>query len=620
MSALQSQTYANTGDAYYIQAGVPIVPGDTAIIGPIEIAPALSEGTAVYYNRFIQTNANGLQISENRTAGNVLLSDIKLTSDPIFSPSIVLSTYSPTAQRASLSISPENSQGLIKVRADAGLVVADKSASGTSLQIFHDPANNRNTIRNYQSSGAELNFEGNTGEIKITSPLSASSILAPSTAEYILISNNGSPLKTNQLLNNGIVINEGSTYGGRLGTLGGTGMTLDSKTNITLRTNYGGSPLTNITCNTDGSVTFLNTITASIGNFLTSITAPIVNSTTINNAGTIATAIINAVSGTIGTLNSTTGNITTVNSTTVNSTTINNTGLTTTGTLTVNTSASIPAITNLASINSIPIYNFFTPTGCVIPFAGLSASLPQGYLLCNGQTVSQTTYSVLYGIIGDNFNISGASPAGQFALPDLRTKTAIGASNPGSWGNFTFNVTGGTFDTLSGSVPPSPYVARQCIYVSDTANGFFVTKGQTLTFGAETKNIVGVINTTGSDQITGLTNAYVIVLDSALSVSISGGTLIQINDTNDTCNMGKTRYGNLTIQNGNEVGIHTHGSVATGSSANAGAANQRSEPTFSQPINQPNGNYTGNNGTVYTLPFSMNTMPSAVFMNYIIKY
>ena len=38
-----------------------------------------------------------------------------------------------------------------------------------------------------------------------------------------------------------------------------------------------------------------------------------------------------------------------------------------------------------------------TPTGSVLGFAGNSA--PDGFLLCYGQAVSRTTYSVLFGVI-----------------------------------------------------------------------------------------------------------------------------------------------------------------------------------------------------------------------------
>jgi len=600
MASLQSQTYANTGDGYYLRnGGAPLVPGDQTVQGPLEIK-GTSVGLPAYYNRFAQSETTGLSISENKTAGNVLLSDIKLTTD-ITPPAVQISTYRPLGQEATLTVTSDDSKGVVKVNAEAGLVVGDKSGSGVSLQLYHEPGENRNVIRNYlYGGGAEISLGGNTGDIRIANSGTFNNITIPTTTDKIIISDNGAPSNTNAVGNSGIQITAGSggIYGGRVGTFGGTGMTLDSKTNITLRTNYGTTPLTNITCNTDGSVT-ITTLNTTTGNITT----------------------LNTTTGNITTINTTTGNITTVNSTT-----INNTGLTTTDTLTVNTSASIPAITNLASVNSIPITDFVTPTGCVIPFTGLSANIPNGYLLCNGQFVSQTTYSTLYALIANRYDWSNSAPGGQFAVPDLRLKAPFGASDPTSYDNYQFTVTATTFNELPGTnVTPlnpatgSPYPALQCVLISNIPNGYAIYPGMEY-FDSQGRTIIGVINSTTA---TGAVNV-VLVFDTPKTFSKpTGNANIIVNPAGSPSSkqgvMGQTMFQNQTIQANNEVGVHTHGTVATGSTNNASAASGRSEPTFSQPVNQYNGTYTVNS-VVYTLPYSMNNMPSAVFMNYLIKY
>ena len=53
--------------------------------------------------------------------------------------------------------------------------------------------------------------------------------------------------------------------------------------------------------------------------------------------------------------------------------------------------------------------------GAIVPFAG--ASIPAGYLLCDGARLLSRTYRDLYRAIGSNF---GASGRGYFSLPDLR--------------------------------------------------------------------------------------------------------------------------------------------------------------------------------------------------------
>ena len=83
-----------------------------------------------------------------------------------------------------------------------------------------------------------------------------------------------------------------------------------------------------------------------------------------------------------------------------------------------------------------------SPIGSIIPFGGTTA--PDGFLLCNGDQVSKTTYSELYAVIGDSFKGAKADPtSGNFYLPDLRevtlkgvgTNYAYAINNHGTIGN-----------------------------------------------------------------------------------------------------------------------------------------------------------------------------------------
>ncbi len=65
------------------------------------------------------------------------------------------------------------------------------------------------------------------------------------------------------------------------------------------------------------------------------------------------------------------------------------------------------------------------PTGTIFAFAGGRA--PDGYLWCNGSTVSKATFSVLYAAIGDAFG--RATTLDGFVLPDLRGRVAVGSGN-----------------------------------------------------------------------------------------------------------------------------------------------------------------------------------------------
>jgi len=62
-------------------------------------------------------------------------------------------------------------------------------------------------------------------------------------------------------------------------------------------------------------------------------------------------------------------------------------------------------------------------TGLIIPWG--SASIPSGFLECNGQSVSTSTYAALFAVIGYTYGGSGAS----FLLPDLQDRTVVHRSN-----------------------------------------------------------------------------------------------------------------------------------------------------------------------------------------------
>jgi len=65
-------------------------------------------------------------------------------------------------------------------------------------------------------------------------------------------------------------------------------------------------------------------------------------------------------------------------------------------------------------------------TGIVVPWG--SASIPSGFLLCDGTSYSTTTYAALFAVIGYTYGGSGAS----FLVPDLRDRTIVGVSSANS--------------------------------------------------------------------------------------------------------------------------------------------------------------------------------------------
>tara|TARA_R100000278_G_scaffold121791_1_gene106487 strand:- start:2559 stop:3728 length:1170 start_codon:yes stop_codon:yes gene_type:complete len=60
------------------------------------------------------------------------------------------------------------------------------------------------------------------------------------------------------------------------------------------------------------------------------------------------------------------------------------------------------------------------PTGTIFPFAGAETDIPGGYLECDGDHVSSSTYSDLAAVCGNTYNKGQTPPSGEFFLPDLR--------------------------------------------------------------------------------------------------------------------------------------------------------------------------------------------------------
>jgi microcystin-dependent protein len=77
------------------------------------------------------------------------------------------------------------------------------------------------------------------------------------------------------------------------------------------------------------------------------------------------------------------------------------------------------------TVRSAPLA--IVPTGAVLAFAGSSA--PSGFLVCNGDAVSRTTYAALFAVIGITYGQGNGSTT--FNLPDLRADFIRGLDNMG---------------------------------------------------------------------------------------------------------------------------------------------------------------------------------------------
>jgi microcystin-dependent protein len=65
------------------------------------------------------------------------------------------------------------------------------------------------------------------------------------------------------------------------------------------------------------------------------------------------------------------------------------------------------------------------PPGLIQPYAGSTA--PTGWLLCQGQAVSRTTYAALYAVCGTAYGVGDGSTT--FNLPNLKGRVAVGVDS-----------------------------------------------------------------------------------------------------------------------------------------------------------------------------------------------
>ena len=107
---------------------------------------------------------------------------------------------------------------------------------------------------------------------------------------------------------------------------------------------------------------------------------------------------------------------------------------------------------NLTDIEGIP-------TATIVPWS--DSSVPTGYLECNGQAVSRTTYSALFAIIGTTYGAGDGSST--FLVPNLSDNVAIGKSNnkalASSGGANTVAATGNISGSTANATLSTPQLA-----------------------------------------------------------------------------------------------------------------------------------------------------------------
>ena len=122
------------------------------------------------------------------------------------------------------------------------------------------------------------------------------------------------------------------------------------------------------------------------------------------------------------------------------------------GNVGIGTNAPNHELTVVGDISATGTIHGVTPVGAVVAYTGSSA--PTGWLLCDGSTVSRTTYSGLFAVTSTTYGVGDGSST--FALPDLRGRAPFGVdamnNSVGTGGGAASRLTGAsTLGAVSGT-------------------------------------------------------------------------------------------------------------------------------------------------------------------------
>jgi microcystin-dependent protein len=140
-----------------------------------------------------------------------------------------------------------------------------------------------------------------------------------------------------------------------------------------------------------------------------------------------------------------------------------------------------------------------TPTGTIIEYAS-NGALPDGYLSCDGSSISRTTYADLFAAIGTTWGSGNGSTT--FNLPNLNDYWLKGSSTAGSNVSAGLpNITGSFRNTAFGKADSAPDTSGALSVTKSTQSGSEANpniKGYILDFNAANSNSLYGSSTTVS--------------------------------------------------------------------------------------------------------------------------
>jgi microcystin-dependent protein len=243
-------------------------------------------------------------------------------------------------------------------------------------------------------------------------------------------------------------------------------------------------------------------------------------------------------------------------------------------------------VVDQASISTI------TPPGMVSPYAGSSA--PTGWLLCDGSSVSTTTYASLFAVVAYTYGGSGAT----FKLPDLRARTPIGIGAVTKIA--TFASRSGNVITITGlsNTTSNEFQTGQAVLYSAPSGAMTGLTDNTTYYVIRTGNLTFSLATTLANAQNG----------TAISLSSDGTGTQTFTLALSTRTLGETGGEEAHAMSSTELLAHTH-TVYSGN--NAGSNNYAASKDTAQQVPQVSTSTGGNS--------AMNNMQPFLGINYIIK-
>jgi microcystin-dependent protein len=181
------------------------------------------------------------------------------------------------------------------------------------------------------------------------------------------------------------------------------------------------------------------------------------------------------------------------------------------------------------------------PIGAQLAYGGATA--PNGWLLCYGQAISRTTYSLLFAIIGTTYGIGDGSST--FNLPDKRGRVSIGTDNMGgSAANRITSAVCGLNGTTQGAAGGSQLAQQDTLSVSSSAVSVLTPGSVSVNSG--TISVYGGPNVE-TVQAAGATTSYPVT---GASVSTSVTTTVTSGLTGTTQNVQPSEIDNWIIFTG----------------------------------------------------------------------